>query len=198
MWWVPASQAVAKTEKVSFVYFRHCAYGGEEPKWSALLHFPGDSFAMLEAKCPGVSITHAHAPRGQTSAGRFATVLEAVYPDRPRIADAVMQFLQIVPAQPLPVVRARGTLQLRKHRTERPAAAKQPRGGAVLSTRTDICALDPHCKPRFVWKDESLGGVSVPAGSRTIRPFFGGEAGARSHHCDAACGFTWQQQKSIC
>ena len=58
MWWVLASQAVAKKEKVSFVYFRHCAYGGEEPKWSALLQFPGDSFAILVAKCPGVSITH--------------------------------------------------------------------------------------------------------------------------------------------
>ena len=30
------------------------------------LHFPGVSFAMLEAKCPGVSITHTHAAWGQT------------------------------------------------------------------------------------------------------------------------------------
>ena len=55
---------------------------------------------------------HAH-PRflGANFCMEIATELEAWYPDRrcSRIVDAVMQFQQNVPAQPLPVVCARGS-----------------------------------------------------------------------------------------
>ena len=193
-WWKPAMQPIIFHAEVAATHFQHCAYGGERDKWTKLLHFPGGAFASVCRTCPGVSTTHTHAPWGRLASGGFATELEAVYPDGlcAALADVVQKFLNAKELPPLPVVRARGTAQQRRHRPERLVAGRQPRGGAarqllpefreVVTVKVPTTTKASICKPGYSWPDTCLSGVAIPAGAKTVRAFFGGSAGADVSH----------------
>ena len=131
MWWVPAVRALSERSDTSFAWFQHCAYGGARPKWTGWLSYPADLFEHLNKTCPGESASHVHAPWGHDEDLGFATALETVYPTQlcDEIVSIVSERLQIPRARPLPVIRARGTDPLRRHRPEREAAGRQSRGG---------------------------------------------------------------------
>lgn len=190
LWYFPAVRSLTDRLDTSFVHFQHCAYGGERPKWTGVLHFPGGALDALRAVCPGVSSTHCHAAWGRTGAGSFATALETVYPMAlcERIASTVLDFLKIAPQKPLPVIRARGGPVERRHRPTLQAAARQPRGSrarqllpefiSFITVRAAMSASDPRCRPGHKWCSTTLQGKSIPDGAKTVRAFFGGVSGA--------------------
>ena len=159
MWWVPAVRALAERQDTGFSWFQHCAYGGARPKWTGWLAHPPDLFAKLDKTCPGESKDHVHASWGHDEQNGFATALETVYPEQlcEEIVRIAAERLHFAKARPLPVIRARGTVQQRRHRPEREAAGRQSRGGRgrallpefaqVLSVRMDVKPDDPRARP---------------------------------------------------
>ena len=128
-WLHPDMAKAMKKTKAQKTDLQNCAFGGERPKWTSLLHSPPQLFAALSARCPGVSPTHHHAPWGR-HAGGFSTALEAVYPEGlcARMVQLVMAHHGLQRQPPLDLVRARGETQEKRDRPERLAAARQPRG----------------------------------------------------------------------
>ena len=79
-WWHPEMKEAAQHTGAQRTNLQNCAFGGERPKWTCLLHSPAHLFTALGARCPGISDTHHHAPWEKQSHS-FSTALEAVYPD---------------------------------------------------------------------------------------------------------------------
>ena len=101
MWWVPEVAKLIGHSDVDFVRFQNCAFGGQRPKWSSLLHFPKGIFSDLARVCPGEGPAHRHAPWGE-SEGKFATSLETVYPSElcSAMAKCLVKFLRFTPCPP--------------------------------------------------------------------------------------------------
>ena len=72
-WWFPELKTTIERQDVDFVTFQHCAYGGERPKWTSFLHYPGGALADLHRVCPGEGPSHQHGKWGHTRAGALAT-----------------------------------------------------------------------------------------------------------------------------
>ena len=188
LWWTPKMRELAAETDVKFVTFPHCMYGGQRPKYTGLLHWPAGAFDALRAECPGASATHVHASWGQ-SRGQFVTALETVYPDPlcAAITECALKLLAFTPRRPLPVIRARGDQPQRKHRPQREAAGRQPRGGRarqllpefrrVLSVRGPLSPADPRCRPGYTWTGGTFMNTEIPEKSKTVRAFFAGESG---------------------
>ena len=192
LWYIPELVNIAAAPEVDRVEFQLCAYQGARPRWTCLLHRPGGSLAGLRATCPGVSTSHQHEPWGRTASGKLATSLETVYPEQlcQKLAKLMLNVLKVAPAHPLPVVRARGELPLRRERDERAAAGRQARGGRArrllpefahfLTIRGCFQPADHRLSPSHVWSKCNVNGQHIPEGSRTVRAFFGGTSGTQS------------------
>ena len=188
-WWRPEMMMAVQQTRVQQTNLQNCAYGGERPKWTCLLHSPAHLFTSLGARCSGISDTHHHAPWEKQSHS-FSTALEAVYPDGlcAGIVRQVMLHLDLQQQPPLELIRARGETQDKRERPERLAAARQPRGArgrkllsefsSVLTLKHSFRGSDPRTRPGHVWQEEVIAGQKVPKGSKTIRAWFKGEAGA--------------------
>ena len=192
MWLLPCMSDLCAASDCHMTTFQSCAWGGQRPKWTAWLHFPGLAFAELAAVCPGISSTHFHKPWGRDARGNFATALETVYPEGlcENITALLLKFVGRQPERPLTVLRSRGAQLLRRHRPHRAAAARQARGGAarqllpefekVVCIRGHFPPSDPRCRPGHVWPECDVNGIHVASSSKTVRVSFGGVAGTSS------------------
>ena len=190
MWHIPGFLVLAADIHTQFVYFPHCAYGGDRPKWTAWLHRPATLFKALAATCPGESHSHRHAPWGASESGTFATALETVYPDElcESVVAGVRAFFAVPPLRPLPVLRCRGESVQLPARPHRLAADRQPRGSAArallpefektLSVVAAFPPADPRLRPGYTWAATTIGEVSIPKGAKTVRTVFPGASGA--------------------
>ena len=77
-WLTSFAQPLIKLLK--FTAHQACAYGGQRPKWTALLH-NNDGFFNICRTCPGQSKQHIHKPWGyDMDKQQFSTKEEAAYP----------------------------------------------------------------------------------------------------------------------
>ena len=192
MWLMPCMLDLCSRDDVHMATFQSCAWGGQRPKWTAWLHYPGLAFEELSTVCPGISGTHTHKPWGRDANCTFASALETVYPEIlcQKITDLLLKFFDRQPERPLPVIRSRGAQLLRRHRPQRAAAARQARGGAgrqllpeferVICIRGHFPPSDTRCRPGHVWPACEVNGITVPVASKTVRVSFGGVAGTSS------------------
>ena len=192
LWLIPVMARLLANGLVHQTVFQHCAYGGDRPKKTLWAFFPSGLFNALAAQCPGERPDHIHAPWGRTAMGGYATALETVYPDAlcVKVASLLFEHMQCTAARPLPILRVRGGLHEKRHRIERQAAARQPRGGRsrrilpefaqTLSIRSSFRPGDPRLVPGYTWKACTIEQTSIPEGAKTIRTFYGGGAGDTS------------------
>ena len=65
--------------RMKFVSHQACAYSGQRPKFTSILH-NNDEFNVICKTCPGESSSHVHLPWGLKDDNTFATKEEAAYP----------------------------------------------------------------------------------------------------------------------
>ena len=185
MWLMPAMKELLTRSSTTTTSFQACARGSKRPKWTTWVH-SGTIFSTLEACCPGEGPGHAHSKWGREPDGTFATSQETAYPERlcEEITRLLLAHLGIARSSALPLVRVRGELQLRSHRPQRLAAARQPKAGAgrqlmpefdrVITIEGLFGPTDPRCQPGHIWGACKHAEQQIPKGAKTIRTEFGG------------------------
>ena len=188
-WDIPEIKSLLDIAGCDDVVFDNCMHGGKRPKSSRFRCWPHEHFKPLALKCDN---SHTHLPWGMAGCGRFATILEAEYPELlcDRLASCVVSAVSSTahlrsPSAPSSSASHESSSallnRLRKNAAEQAAAARQPRGRIIPEVVSEFShtttinltsdeALWATSNLGAAFKDERwLGGTLYPQGSKILQ-----------------------------